>query len=301
MGKWKGSGRSSFIANRHQRKMASAGHHRRLRLLGRHLAAEPAARRPAEAGSTPAHLATGDIAERVLNLHELIPLARQTVKQDVWGFVTTGSDSEAALRRNRLAIDALALRPKMLTDVSEIDVSTEVFGHELALPVITCPMGGMDQLNPGGGSAMARGAARSGTMSCTSCFASALGADWSDGGYQNGLQHLRDVGESTDGPKIFQLYIRGDDEEVDAYAAEAIAAGYDAFCITVDVQMPSRRERDIANRRSRGTSSLGALARGKDYQAAFSWADLERFKTKWPDLPCAPHDPTLHTHRPNPV
>ena len=108
-------------------------------------------------------------------------------------------------------------------------------------------MGGMDQLNPGGGSAMARGAARSGTMSCTSCFASALGADWSDGGYQNGLQHLRDVGESTDGPKIFQLYIRGDDEEVDAYAAEAIAAGYDAFCITVDVQMPSRRERDIAS------------------------------------------------------
>ena len=269
--------------------MASAGHHRRLRLLGRHLAAEPTAKRPAEAGSVPEHLATGDIAERVLNLHEFIPLARQTVTKDVWGFVTTGSDSEAALRRNRLAIDALALRPKMLTDVSDVDTSTTAFGHELALPVITCPMGGVDQLNPGGGSAMARGAARSGTMSCTSCFASALGGDWSDGTYQNGLQHLRDVGESTDGPKIFQLYIRGDDEEVDAYAAEAIASGYDAFCITVDVQMPSRRERDIANRRSRGIASLGALARGKDYQAAFSWADLERFRTKWPDLPCARH------------
>jgi len=48
--------------------------------------------------------------------------------------------------------------------------------------------------------------------------------------------------------KVFQLYVRGDDAWVDEHVERAIKAGYDAFCITVDTAVISRRERDVAKR-----------------------------------------------------
>ena len=58
-----------------------------------------------------------------------------------------------------------------------------------------------------------------------------------------------------------------------------------AQVITVDVQLGSRRERDIANRRSTGPASLGGMSTGFDKQAGFTWADVARFKAAWPGYP----------------
>src|SRR5207302_8739582 len=81
--------------------------------------------------------------------------------------------------------------------------------------------------------------------------------------------------------KIFQLYVRGDDAWVDDYARRAIAAGYDAFCITVDTAHYSRRERDITKR---FIKSWRARATGQNYQAAFAWRNVKRFRDKH-DIP----------------
>ena len=75
--------------------------------------------------------------------------------------------------------------------------------------------------------------------------------------------------------------MRGDDAWVDDHAERAIAAGYTAFCLTVDVAVYSRRERDIVNR---FVKPWRRDAGGQNHQAALSWKDVERFKAKH-DIP----------------
>ena len=80
---------------------------------------------------------------------------------------------------------------------------------------------------------------------------------------------------AASGCKVFQLYVRGDEAFVDDHARRAIDAGYDAFCITVDSAIYSRRERDIANRFAK---PWRARSSGMEFQAGLSWPLIERFK-----------------------
>jgi glycolate oxidase len=75
----------------------------------------------------------------------------------------------------------------------------------------------------------------------------------------------------------FQLYVRGDEAFVDDTVAEAVEAGCQAFCMTVDTAVYSRRERDIAKR---FVKRWRTEASGMNYQAALNWYDVERFKSK---------------------
>ena len=92
---------------------------------------------------------------------------------------------------------------------------------------------------------------------------------------------LEDIVKGGNGPKIYQLYVRGDDTWVADRVKQAMDAGYDAFCITVDTQVYSRRERDIAKR---FVKSWRTAATGQDHQAAFSWDNFKKVKDKFPDV-----------------
>ena len=78
-----------------------------------------------------------------------------------------------------------------------------------------------------------------------------------------------------DGFRIFQLYVRGDADWVDDHVRRAIANGYNAFCLTVDTDSYSRRERDIAKRHQRRRVRVDDA---RVYQARFNWRDIERIK-----------------------
>ena len=75
--------------------------------------------------------------------------------------------------------------------------------------------------------------------------------------------------------------MRGDDKWVEERVKQAMGVGYDAFCITVDTAVYSRRERDIAKR---FVKSWRTAATGQDHQAAFSWENFKRVKAKFPDV-----------------
>ena len=92
---------------------------------------------------------------------------------------------------------------------------------------------------------------------------------------------LEDIVKGGNGPKIYQLYVRGDDKWVAERVKQAMGAGYDAFCITVDTAVYSRRERDIAKR---FVKSWRTAATGQDHQAAFSWDNFKRVKDQFPDV-----------------
>ena len=176
-----------------------------------------------------------------------------------------GADSETTLRRNRQGLDSLAFRPRVLRDVSEIDCSTTVLGVDVRLPVLLAPIGSLQDLHPGGGATAARAAGEFGVLHMQSS-ASAPG--------------LEATARAGPGPKIFQLYVRGDESWVSDHLQRAAASGYHALCITVDLALYSRRERDIAKRHLT-TARRHTRREDEIFLARLSWRDIERIRREW--------------------
>jgi glycolate oxidase len=128
------------------------------------------------------------------------------------------------------------------------------------------PMGGLVLFHHEGDVEMARGAAKGATLVALS---GATG--WP----------VEDVAKASAGPKLFQLYHHGDRAWAKDLLARVEASGYCSVCLTVDVQLYSRRERDIVNRYSpRQAMSIAPNPRGPDpnYPARLSWNDVDWLK-----------------------
>jgi glycolate oxidase len=126
---------------------------------------------------------------------EIIMAARRNLTQNVWDYLTGGAESETTMRRNRLGLDSLAFRPRVLVNVSKVDTSTEFLGHKLRMPVMMAPIGSLQSLTPEGGVAVSKAAAEFGTMNFISSVTQ---------------PSLEETAASTQNPKVFQLYVRGD-------------------------------------------------------------------------------------------
>lgn len=197
-------------------------------------------------------------------LHEFIKAAKMRTHPDAWDYLTGGTETETTLRRNRAALDRIALRPRVLRDVSDIDASWTFLGKKVRLPVMIGPVGGLGSFHEDAGMEVARGAGKFGAPMMLSSVST---------------QPLNEVAGQTNAPFVFQLYVRGDSDVIDARVEAALEAGCDAFCMTVDTAVYSRRERDIARRFKKPWRS-GELGAGMEYQAALSWKEVERFKNK---------------------
>src|SRR6185312_13441123 len=83
-------------------------------------------------------------------LHEFIPAARAKLDSNFWVYLIGATESETTLRRNRAALDAIALRPRVLRNVSNVDCTTNFLGMKLRLPVMLAPVGSLESFHPGG-------------------------------------------------------------------------------------------------------------------------------------------------------
>jgi len=197
------------------------------------------------------------------NLHEIIAKARQNLNQNDWDYIVGGTESETTLRRNRLALDSIAFRPRVLRDVSKVDASVDQLGRRLRLPVVLAPVGALESFHPDGAAPVVRAAAAFGVPHMLSSVC------------EPGLEQVAQA--APDAPRMFQLYVRGDDAFVDDHVSRAIANGYAAFCLTVDTAIYSRRERDIAKR---FVTAGRRRASGREFQAALDWRTVKRIKDR---------------------
>jgi isopentenyl diphosphate isomerase/L-lactate dehydrogenase-like FMN-dependent dehydrogenase len=201
-----------------------------------------------------------------VTLPEIRRAARKRLSRDVWNFGAGASETETSKRRNRRALDQLAIRQDVLVDVREIDLTTTFLGTPLSFPVMVAPMGGLVLFHHQGDVEMARGASMGDAIVALS---GATG--WP----------VEDVAKAGPGPKLFQLYHHGDRSWVSDLLARVEAAGYLSVCLTVDTQLYSRRERDIVNRYSpRQAMSVAPNPRGPDstYPARLTWDDVAWLK-----------------------
>jgi isopentenyl diphosphate isomerase/L-lactate dehydrogenase-like FMN-dependent dehydrogenase len=196
-------------------------------------------------------------------LHEFVGPARRNISRETWDYLVGAAETETTHIRNRVAIDSLAFRPRVLRNVEKVDPSATLLGQKLRLPVILAPIGSLQDIVASGGEAPTRAAAAFGAIHMLSSACS---------------PGLEAVAACNDHPKIFQLYVRGDRAWVEDHVARAVANRYVALCLTVDLDYYGRRERDLA-KRTKPTARRGPAA--DHFQARFSWADIDRLRAKF--------------------
>jgi isopentenyl diphosphate isomerase/L-lactate dehydrogenase-like FMN-dependent dehydrogenase len=200
----------------------------------------------------------------LLNLHEIVAKARQNLNQNDWDYIVGGAESETTLRRNRMALDAIAFRPRVLRDVSKVDASVTQFGRKLRLPVVLAPVGSLESFHAAGAESVVRAVETFGAAHMLSSVC--------DPG-------LEDLAAAAPGAlRLYQLYVRGDEAWVDDHVARAIDHGYAGFCLTVDTAHYSRRERDIAKR---FVTAGRRRVQGRAFQAGLDWRTIERIKRRF--------------------
>src|SRR2546429_8660477 len=92
-----------------------------------------------------------NLDEQFQTLHEIARAARRNLADGPWDYMMGGAETETTLKRNRLAIDSWAFRPRVLRDVSKVDVSSTFLGRPVRIPVMLAPVGSVESFAPGAG------------------------------------------------------------------------------------------------------------------------------------------------------
>lgn len=225
-------------------------------------------------------------------------LARRRLPWMVFDYIDGAAGQETGAARNRAALDAITLRPRILQDVSRRSLATSIFGAAADRPFGIAPMGMCNLSAPGADLMLARLAARYRVPHGVSTVASTP---------------LEKIIEAAEGHAWFQLYFSGDGSGTFKLAERARIAGYETLVLTADVPEVGRRPRELRNGFKMpfriGPSqfidfalhprwSLAALLKGKPKMANFeidgfefdrtesraraTWETLSKLRDAWP-------------------
>ncbi|SNS86698.1 L-lactate dehydrogenase (cytochrome) [Sphingomonas laterariae] len=173
-------------------------------------------------------------------------LARRRLPRFLFEYIDGGSYAEVTLRRNVADLEAIALRQRVLRDVSSIDLSAELFGQRHALPIGLGPIG-LAGMNARRGEVQAARAAHSaGIPFCLSTVSACP---------------LGEVAGASPSPIWFQLYMIRDRAFMRDLLAQARSAGCTALVFTVDMPVPGSRYRDYRSGLAGAPGLGGALRR----------------------------------------
>lgn len=224
----------------------------------------------------------------LVSLDDFEARAKSTLAPDVWDFIAGGSGSEVTMRANRLALDSVAVYPRVLGG-SLSTTETRVLDTPMSMPVAVAPMAYQRLVHPAGEVAMAEAACQAGIPLMLSALSS---------------RSLEEVAQA--GAKIwFQLYWLRERRRLEQWIGRAEDAGSTALVITLDVPIMGRRLRDLRNQfalpaevvaanLTDGAGSRAHLAHAGEsaiaahtselFGPAPTWADLEwlRSRTRLP-------------------
>jgi isopentenyl diphosphate isomerase/L-lactate dehydrogenase-like FMN-dependent dehydrogenase len=159
-------------------------------------------------------------------------LAKRALPRPVFDFADGGAENEQALARNEAAFADIELLPQPLKGSPARDLSLNLFGSPLSLPLIIGPTGLSGLFWPDGERAVARAAQKAGTAFCLS---------------HGSVATLEDVAATGASPRWMQVFIYKDRGFTRELAERAQRSGYDALVLTIDNQLLGNRERDIRN------------------------------------------------------
>ena len=167
-----------------------------------------------------------------LTIDDYEALARERMERSAYDYYAGAAGDERTLAANREAFSRIPLRPRVLVDVSAIDLATSVLGRPIAFPILLAPTAFNRLAHDDGEKAAARAAAGSGTLMIGSTLATCP---------------LEEVAACAGGAMWFQLYVYKDRALTRDLIARAEGAGYGALVLTVDTPLLGRRYRDARN------------------------------------------------------
>jgi L-lactate dehydrogenase (cytochrome) len=193
---------------------------------------------------------------RPANVADYRELARRRIPKVLFDYVDGGSYSEATLRANSADFEKVHLRQRVLIDVSDISLKTQVLGQELAMPMVLSPVGMAGMYARRGEVQAAQAALAAGVPLCLSSMS---------------ICDLEEVTKGCGAPIWFQLYMLKDRGYMKELLQRAAALGSPVLAFTVDLPVPGTRYRDIRNGLAGDTSWPAPLRRAWDGLSHPGW------------------------------
>ncbi|MFF8726740.1 lactate 2-monooxygenase [Streptomyces sp. NPDC015171] len=173
----------------------------------------------------------GAVPRLPTDLTRLESLAEHRLAPGPAGYVAGAAGDGSTARANRAALARRRIVPRMLRDVHERDLTTEVLGRTLPAPLALAPVGVLSIMHPDAERAAARAAAAQGVPFTLSSASSTP---------------LERVAEAMgDAERWFQLYWGKDREVTRSFLARAAGAGFTVLVVTLDTPMVGWRPRDL--------------------------------------------------------
>ena len=170
---------------------------------------------------------------RALTIYDLRDIAKRRTPQAPFDYTDGGADTESSLTRARAAYEKLEFQPKILLNVKDVDLSVQMLGKKMSMPIGIAPTGFTRMMQTEGEYAGACAAADAGIPYTLSTM---------------GTRSIEDVAKAAPtGRNWFQLYMWKDRDRSMALVDRAKAAGFDTLVLTVDVPVAGARLRDVRN------------------------------------------------------
>ena len=163
------------------------------------------------------------------NFDDYRKLAKKKLPSPIFHYIDGGADDEVTLKRNTESFNSCDLVPNVLSDVSSVDLSTTVLGQKIDFPLFLSATAMHRLYHHHGERATAKAAEKMGTMFGISTMATTS---------------IEDIGNLTNGPKLFQIYIHKDRGLTDNLIERCKQSGFNSVCLTVDTVVAGNRERD---------------------------------------------------------
>merc|ERR1719183_1514522 len=171
----------------------------------------------------------------MLNTFDFESVARETMEPQAWGYYSSGGDDEITLRDNHMAFQRITMRPRILVNVAEIDLSTSLLGAPSSLPLYFTATALGKLAHQDGEVAIVRAAKKAGVAYMLPTLSSYT------------LEEM--LGARVAGQELFaQLYVNPERSRSEEYVSKLEAAGVKALFITVDAPQLGRREKDMRNK-----------------------------------------------------
>ncbi len=219
--------------------------------------------------------------QQLISIADYERVAEARIDPGAFGYYVGGAGDEITLRDNLAAWRRIAIRPRMLVGVRQRDPSVTLLGRRRPHPLVIAPMAFQRMAHPDGEIATAQAA----TATHAIMTLSTLGT--------TGVAQLAEAAPNA--PRWFQLYVFSDRGVSRDLVAQAVAHGYEALVVTVDLPILGRRERDlrsgVQSAQAHGVQSAEAAgARGAMTPTEFAalidpdlgWSDIEKFAADSP-------------------
>ncbi|CAG8451859.1 452_t:CDS:1 [Paraglomus occultum] len=215
--------------------------------------------------------------DEMLNLFDFEAVASQILTKEAWAYYSSGADDEVTMRENHEAFRRIWLKPRVLIDVSKIDISTTILGHYSSFPLYITATALGKLGHPEGEVVLTRAAYTHKVIQMIPTLASCS---------LDEMVNARGEGQV----QFYQLYANPDRNITERVVRAAEAKGCKALFITVDAPHLGRREKDMRLKYVEAPPDLqeekdirrdqgAAKAMNSFIDCRLKWADLEWFRS----------------------